>query len=127
MSHVKYSCDTESIRSALRDTIEHFEHILPGQAPIKDFVHHNTLHGYQHQTFPEALAASQKLTGARGYEPIEDYRNYYHKGRINRQDLTSVIDNNDAFEAATESPISKARASLEVTSIELPCFSLYPN
>lgn len=102
MSHVKYSCDTESIRSALRDTIEHFEHILPGQAPIKDFVHHNTLHGYQQQTFPEALAASQKLTGARGYQPIEDYRKYYLKGRINRQDLTAVIDDNDAFEAPTE-------------------------
>ena len=102
MSHAQYSCDTESIRSALRDAIDHFEHILPGQAPIKDFVHHNTLHGYQHMEFSEALAAAKKLTGANGYLPLDEYRKYFSQGRINQHDLTAVIDTNDHLEASKE-------------------------
>ncbi|MCW8887437.1 MAG: DUF2309 domain-containing protein, partial [Gammaproteobacteria bacterium] len=102
MSHAQYSCDTDSIKNALSDAIEHFEHLLPGQAPIKDFVHHNTLHGYQHLEFSEALAASKKLTGANGYLPLEQYRKFYSEGRINRQDLTHVIEASDALEAQKE-------------------------
>ena len=102
MSHVHYTCDVESIRSALRDTIEHFEHILPAQAPIKDFVHHNTLHGYQHLEFSEALAASRKLTGAKGYLPLEQYREYYLQGRINHHNLSSVVSGTEALESSKE-------------------------
>ena len=80
------------IRQRLRHSLEHFEHLLPGQAPIKDFVHHNTLHGLQHLTFTQALAEAERITGARGYLPLEDFRAYYREGRITRFDLEQVID-----------------------------------
>lgn len=95
----KPSADTDQkIRQQIRDAITHFEHVLPGQAPIKDFVHHNTLHGYQHLNFAEALKASHELTGAYGYETEERYREYFSKGRITLHDLNTVIDNTEALD-----------------------------
>ena len=78
-------------RQQLATTVEHLAHILPGQAPIKDFVHHNTLHGFQHLTFPEALKAAREINGAYGYETDKKYREYFAAGRITINELTQVL------------------------------------
>ena len=80
------------MRSLLRQVIEHFEHILPAQGPIKDFVHHNTLHGFQHLPFPQALAAAHKVTGAYGYLSEEQFHACFRAGRVSREDLQQVLD-----------------------------------
>ena len=87
------------IRDRIRETIDHLEHLLPGQAPIGDFVHHNSLHGYQHLPFPEALAESERLTGARGYLPEERYRECLEQGRITREGLIRVLDGHETLKA----------------------------
>ncbi|MBU0752587.1 MAG: DUF2309 domain-containing protein [Gammaproteobacteria bacterium] len=84
--------DTPDIRSRLHDCMHHLEHVLPSQASIRDFVHHNTLHGFQHLPFPEALAAASRLTGARAWLPEETSRDHYRSGRIDAADLDAALD-----------------------------------
>jgi uncharacterized protein YbcC (UPF0753/DUF2309 family) len=98
MSQANNSDMDKDIRQRLLDIIEHMEHVLPGQAPIKDFVHHNTLHGFQHLHFTEALKAAHEITGTYGYMPQEDFVEYYREGRITKADLYSVIRNDDSLQ-----------------------------
>jgi uncharacterized protein YbcC (UPF0753/DUF2309 family) len=116
--------NTTEIRQQIRDSLDHLAHVLPGQAPIKDFVHHNTLHGFQHLPFPEALAASRRLTGARGYLPLERYRQLFHQGRIERQDLLSSIDDDPDLEADTiiieSAEIEIRRREVYLAALTLP-------
>jgi uncharacterized protein YbcC (UPF0753/DUF2309 family) len=75
----------------LAEVIGHLNHVLPGQAPILNFVHHNTLHGYQHLPFDEALAAAHRNTGVFGYLPESEFRTLYAAGRISDADLDVAL------------------------------------
>ena len=76
----------------LHDLIHHLEHVLPAQAPIKDFVHHNTLHSFQHLHFRDALAAAETATGNHGFQTPESFRTYFRQGRIDLSDLNAALD-----------------------------------
>jgi hypothetical protein len=94
------------IRERLALWIEHLAHVLPAQAPIRDFVHHNTLHGFQHLPFAEALTAAHGLNGAATYWPEAKFRACLASGRITRDDLTAALD--DFGVAELDAPLVRA-------------------
>ena len=62
--------------------IHHLKHHLPAQNPLKDFVHHNTLHAFQRDNFHEALQLASKIFGYQTYWSLENFRKEYQKGKI---------------------------------------------
>lgn len=130
MSQQPHSNDSNppDMRAVLRKAVDHFEHVLPGQAPIQDFVHHNTLHGFQHLPFPEALAAARRVTGAYGYLPAEEFHTLYQNGRITRADLESVLQEEESIEDAAvvieANGLRITRAELLITTLTSPIHSI---
>lgn len=71
--------------------IEHLRHYLPAQAPLKDFIHHNTLHAFQHLKFYDALQAASEIFGYKVSLTLEEYRNRYASGKIGEEVLNRVL------------------------------------
>lgn len=67
---------------SLQEILHRLKHYLPAQSPLKDFIHHNTLHAFQHQPFHEALAEAKTVFGYQVYLSLAEFRTAYTKGRI---------------------------------------------
>jgi len=66
------------IRSLVKLASEPISHFWPMQT----FIHHNPLHGLEHLPFGNAIEQGRKFLGGKGYLSNQEYRNYYHQGRI---------------------------------------------
>lgn len=74
------------------DALAHaLEHVLPAQAPIRDFVHHNTLHGFQHLPFRDALAEAARRMGTFAFLSRRAWREMHEQGRIHSEDLRAAL------------------------------------
>jgi uncharacterized protein len=71
--------------------LEHAAHYLPVQGPIGVFVHHNTLHAFQHLPFEEAVVEASRLFGTEPWLTEERYRSELAQGRILLEDLKAVL------------------------------------
>lgn len=78
------------------------KHYLPTQGPLKDFVHHNTLHAFQDMKFYDALFKASAIFGFQTTFSLSEYRDLYKINRIAPGILEKVIKERkggDDFEA----------------------------
>jgi len=94
--------------------VKHIAHWLPTQGPIKEFVHHNTLHAYQDRSFYEGCLIASRMYASRAFLPLSEYRGYYASGRIDEASLREVL----AEECQSEDEISRLKERL--LQAELP-------
>lgn len=77
----------------MEQLLHQLKHFLPAQAPLKDFVHHNTLHAFQHFPFFQGLKQANEQFGYQGFLSISDYRNLYREGKIKGPVLKKILEN----------------------------------
>ncbi len=75
----------------LAESIHELKHYLPAQAALKDFVHHNTLHAFQKESFHEAIWMASQHFGYTTYLAIDEFRAHFANGRIREEMLNRVI------------------------------------
>ncbi len=92
MNHHPGSGDSAVSRQArLLRAVDHAAHLLPMQGPIGAFVHHNTLHAFQHLPFEQAVIGAWQLFGAEPYMSEAAYRAELARGRIRLDDVDAVL------------------------------------
>ena len=73
------------------EVLHDLKHFLPAQAPLKDFIHHNTLHAFQHLKFFKALQLASEIFGYKVSLSLDEYRSLFKKGKINENILDRII------------------------------------
>lgn len=71
--------------------IHELKHYLPVQNPLKDFIHHNTLHAFQNLKFHNGLSRASEIFGYSVSFSIDEFRSLYKSGRIREDILEKVI------------------------------------
>ena len=71
--------------------LHELKHFLPSQTPLKDFIHHNSLHAYQHMKFYDAIFKASKIFGYQVTLQLTEFRQLYKDGRIKEDILNRVI------------------------------------
>jgi len=77
-------------------------HYLPSQGPLKDFVHHNTLHAFQDMKFYDAIFKASQIFGYQVTFSLTEYRQLYSQKRISEDILDRVIQERKGSELSPE-------------------------
>ncbi len=77
--------------SPLDRALSRLHDILPDQGPIGVFIHHNTLHAFQHLPFHEGVQQGAALLDARPYLDMHEFRSAWRRGRIEDDDAAAAI------------------------------------
>jgi len=66
---------------------------IPFFWPMRTFIHHNPLHGFEHMPFAKAVHEGAKLFHGRTYLPRKVYQKYLAEGKINKSAIEVTIKN----------------------------------
>src|SRR5881396_2575542 len=77
---------------SLARVIDQLAHVLPAQGPISIFIHHNTLHAFEHLPFEEAVERAAKRLEREPFLAESRYRDKLASGRILARDVVTLLD-----------------------------------
>ena len=80
-----------SVSFNLDSVLHKLKHYLPVQAPLKDFIHHNTLHAFQAEKFYDGIFRASKIFGFQVTLQLTDYRTLLSSNRIKYSVLERII------------------------------------
>ena len=83
--------DVSSPDHPLMGMIDRLAHLLPAQGPISIFIHHNTLHAFEHLPFEEAVEHAAVRLGREPYLAESRYRDKLASGRIRPKDVEALL------------------------------------
>ncbi len=66
--------------------------LLPEQAPLHAFVHHNPLHAFEHLPFEEATVTAARLFGTEPFQTEEAFARCLENGRLRIRDLETTVE-----------------------------------
>lgn len=90
-SPVSNSAHSSSAAFSEEHVLHTLKHYLPTQGPLKDFVHHNSLHAFQEMPFYDAIFKASKIFGYKVTFSLAEYRNLHLIGRIHTKVLERII------------------------------------
>ncbi len=64
---------------------------IPFFWPMRNFIHHNPLHGLEKMPFSKAVKKAEKLFHTRTFLSREEYQQYLKEGNINRESLRESV------------------------------------
>lgn len=73
------------------EVLHDLKHYLPAQAPLKDFIHHNTLHAFQNLKWDKALRRAEKMFGYKVSLSLNEYRDLFKSKKIKNENLERII------------------------------------
>ena len=74
------------------EVIHQLKHYLPAQQALKDFIHHNSLHAFQHQKFYDGIFKASRIFGFQVHLQLSEYRDMYRTGRIRGDVVDRVLE-----------------------------------
>src|SRR5258706_2189396 len=73
------------------EVLHELKHYLPAQSPLKDFIHHNTLHAFQKKKFHKAIRGASEMFGYKVSLSVAEFRSFYAIQRIREDILDQII------------------------------------
>ena len=106
----------------LSQIIEKAAHLLPAQGPLGVFVHHNTLHAFEHLPFHDAVQHAARLYDCEPYLSRERYHDEYARGRIRDHDVVRVLrdDLGEATDGVILAPTTRFDLRLAMLRFPIP-------
>jgi uncharacterized protein YbcC (UPF0753/DUF2309 family) len=83
--------DAGSPAHPLTRVIDQLAPLLPAQGPISIFIHHNTLHAFEHLPFEEAVEHAAMRLGREPFLAESRYRDKLASGRIRPRDVEALL------------------------------------